>query len=499
MAKICAFCGEEIGVLSRRAKLRNGYICKNCLKSAGIDHFPLAGEHSIEEFQPYFSERTALVKAFSPDRLGGTEKLKIDMRNQLFELCGNLYRFSDLVGYHQNEERQTHTTTNERGGGGAAIGAMIGAAVLAPPRRVTRSGRIKTSLVGRAAGAAIGGAIASSLDRRREETIITEEVQLTIDIILHSEVAKEETLEYDLDDSDERKQGMRTADTLEQITRANKAAPQNRVASPNRAVTRVTSTPDPVVDDPLKMIERYYDLYKRGAISIEEYTAKKNELLGLTVPAVQPPRPVNAVTEPVKRNGMQVARPMINNDGAMVSPKREQGQIHAAAAANSRIPVPRMSYVVQQGQKTSIGLKRNNRERIFACVGWNVSDPTVQVGLTVSAKGIDGRTITPCPGIQDQKGASGDRTDICIDFSQLPGTVERISFALTLSSLSQSGATGNGMEIGWIRILRNDRYEILSFRITEFPPNMTEFVLGELYINREEWKFNPVGRGLRER
>ena len=271
MAKICGFCGKRIGIFSSFEKLSDGFICGRCLKKACINHFPRSMEHSVEDIKPIFTERIALAKSFRPEKIDDKGKLEIDKTNQLFSLCGNLYKFSDLVHFHQYVIHEAKEIDIEEEGNGGTVGALIGAAVLSSPR-ITKNGKVKRSLVGSAAGAAIGGKIGKSLSKHESTTTVIVDY-MVIDIVLSSEIAKHETIKFNISKKKKRKRSKECIEQLEQIIRSN----ESLLFEQNNDELEASTD-----DKTAKTIERFYELYKNGAITMAEYSKKKNELLGFS-------------------------------------------------------------------------------------------------------------------------------------------------------------------------------------------------------------------------
>jgi len=442
MAKVCGYCGEKIRILTTHVKLKDGMICKNCLEKAGIDHFPLSQEYSVETVKPILTKRMGLYKLFDPIEVGSADQLKIDTKNQLFQLCGNMYEYSDFVRYHQDTIHKTETITHEVEGEGRAVGALIGSSVLASPR-VTKKGKIKTSLIGRTAGAAIGGAIGSSLSKREVETTIVVDY-MEFDIILDSSIANEETLEFNLSKSKKNKQARRCADLLEQIAHFNE---MKQHKAPSKDSTKEDYASNGA--DDTESIRAYYELYKNGAITIDEYQRKKNQIMGL-------PEPLVGITKP--------------NDSLNTDPIR----------------VPQMSNVLQQGQKASIGLHKFSRERIMIDIGWKADGFEPKLTAVVNSTDSAGCPVQSHEGIQFHATGLRGQAHFCIDFSKMHPSIQRISFMLQSQSTFQSKADFSTIDSMWIQVLHEDHSEIFSFTVSESRTYPRSWVLGEIYLNRDK-------------
>ena len=503
MAQFCVICGNKVGLFGASARVAGGMVCGRCLKEAHIDHFPCSLDYSAESVGTFLNERKSLAAVFAPERACVTNRLRVDSRNALFMLCGNLYQYSDLVRYHRHEEKKTQTVAHDTGGSGRAVGAMIGAAALARPR-VTSRGRIKTSLVGRTTGALIGGAIGSKFDRHEVTTTVVEDY-LVIDVILSGSVAAEETLRFDMSDDHERRQGERCLDLLESIVQANRS---NGSRPPRRAVPAaapavrppVKPTPEPAPqagpEDTAATIARYYELYKSGAITAEEYARKKGELLGIRAlagegtPPPQPAPPLRPVAPPRPAVPPQPAPPL-----RPTAPSRPAAPPQPAVPQSLRMP--RMTYTVSPGQKTTLGLPPDASEEIQVCVGWDTGSARAGLAVAVSALDEAGRETRPGDAVRILHTRPTEQANVAIDLGKLPPTVRKISFELRLTGGPGADPGFSALKNAWLRVLRSDGREILGFPVSQCPPDVNALVLGDVYLHREGWKFNPVGRGLK--
>ena len=118
--KICALCGEEIGLLTGKIKISDGYVCINCLKSAGIGTLSMPENFSSSSIKDLVNRRISMVKSFSPTKNVGAY-LKVDENNQLFMVGNDLFEFSNLLSFELLEDGETIT----KGGLGRAIAGGV--------------------------------------------------------------------------------------------------------------------------------------------------------------------------------------------------------------------------------------------------------------------------------------------------------------------------------------------------------------------------------------
>ena len=115
--------------------------------------------------------------------------------------------------------------------------------------------------------------------------------------------------------------------------------------------------------------------------------------------------------------------------------------------------------------------------------------------MTVRALDAGGQMVPSDAGIDVRHTLPTEQTNVSVRLSQLHPAVKKLSFELNdKSGASDAFGAVSGV---WLRILRADHREILGFRAPDFSGNITSLVLGDIYFHRDEWKFNPVGRGLK--
>lgn len=93
----------------------------------------------------------------------------------------------------------------------------------------------------------------------------------------------------------------------------------------------------------------------------------------------------------------------------------------------------------------------------------------------------------------------GDDEQLKIDLSAVPAEVDKISFCITIHD-----ATGRNQNFGqvsnaFVRIVNEDtNVELIRYDLGEDFSVETAIVVGELYRNNGEWKFNAVGSGYKD-
>jgi tellurium resistance protein TerD len=91
----------------------------------------------------------------------------------------------------------------------------------------------------------------------------------------------------------------------------------------------------------------------------------------------------------------------------------------------------------------------------------------------------------------------GDDEQIKIDLSKVPQEIQRISFTVTIHDAEARGQNFGQVSNAFIRIFKEDtQEELIRYDLGEDFSIETAVVVGELYRNGAEWKFNAIGSGF---
>ncbi len=91
----------------------------------------------------------------------------------------------------------------------------------------------------------------------------------------------------------------------------------------------------------------------------------------------------------------------------------------------------------------------------------------------------------------------GDDEQILIDLSKIPANVSRIAFTVTIYEAEERKQNFGQVSNSFIRIVDEmTGSEIIRYDLGEDFSIETAVVVGELYKNNGEWKFNAVGSGF---
>ena len=91
----------------------------------------------------------------------------------------------------------------------------------------------------------------------------------------------------------------------------------------------------------------------------------------------------------------------------------------------------------------------------------------------------------------------GDDEEIKIDLSKVPATVEKIDFTVTIYEADERKQNFGQVENAFIRVMNaENNEELIRYDLGEDFSIETAVVIGELYRNKGEWKFNAIGSGF---
>lgn len=114
--KICCVCNKNIGILSTKAALSDGYICGDCLKISGISGLSNANSYTCETVKQLLDSRVNMITSFKTTKSVGSLIL-IDDKNKWFKIGNDIFRYDNLLSFELLEDGQTIT----KGGLGRAV------------------------------------------------------------------------------------------------------------------------------------------------------------------------------------------------------------------------------------------------------------------------------------------------------------------------------------------------------------------------------------------
>ncbi|KIR02809.1 Tellurium resistance protein TerD [Lachnospiraceae bacterium TWA4] len=176
-----------------------------------------------------------------------------------------------------------------------------------------------------------------------------------------------------------------------------------------------------------------------------------------------------------------------------------------------------MPVCLQKGQKVSLTKDNPGLKKILVGLGWDVNtfDTGGDFDLDASAflLGDNGKVTSSgdfvfygnqthasgsVKSLGDNRTGAGEGDDeqIQVDLSQVPANISKIAFTVTIYEAEARRQNFGQINNAFIRICNDETgEELLRYDLTEDFSIETAVVLGELYKNNGEWKFNAIGSG----
>ena len=176
-----------------------------------------------------------------------------------------------------------------------------------------------------------------------------------------------------------------------------------------------------------------------------------------------------------------------------------------------------MGINLSKGQKVDLTKGNPGLKNIMVGLGWDVNafDSGVDFDLDAAAfmLGADGKCPTEkefvfygnlkhTSGSVNHMGdnltgeGDGDDEQIQIDLSKIPANIEKIAFTVTIYDADKRKQNFGQVSNAFIRIFdETTNAELIRYDLGEDFSIETAVVVGELYRNNGEWKFNAIGSG----
>ncbi len=172
---------------------------------------------------------------------------------------------------------------------------------------------------------------------------------------------------------------------------------------------------------------------------------------------------------------------------------------------------------LSKGQKVSLTKDNPGLKKIMVGLGWDVNafDTGSEFDLDAAAfmlgdngkvtKSEDfvfyGNLKDPSGSVQsmgdNRTGAGeGDDEQIKVDLSLVPANISKIAFTVTIYDAENRRQNFGQVSNAFIRLCNEENgQEMVRYDLSEDFSIETAVVLGELYKNNGEWKFNAIGSG----
>ncbi len=173
---------------------------------------------------------------------------------------------------------------------------------------------------------------------------------------------------------------------------------------------------------------------------------------------------------------------------------------------------------LSKGQKVDLTKKNPGLKKIMVGLGWDVNafDSGFDFDLDAAAFMLDasgkcpsdkefvfyGNLVHSSEGVKhmgDNLTGEGDGDDeqILVDLTKVPANIERIAFTVTIYEAEARHQNFGQVSNSYIRLVdETTGTEMIHYDLGEDFSIETAIVVGELYRNNGEWKFNAIGSGF---
>lgn len=177
-----------------------------------------------------------------------------------------------------------------------------------------------------------------------------------------------------------------------------------------------------------------------------------------------------------------------------------------------------MAINLSKGQKVDLTKGNPGLKNIMVGLGWDVNafDSGADFDLDAAAfmLGTNGKCLTDKEfvfygNLSHPSGAvnhmgdnltgegEGDDEQIQVDLSKVPANIEKIAFTVTIYDSETRNQNFGQVSNAFIRLVdETNGAELIRYDLGEDFSIETAVVVGELYRNGAEWKFNAIGSGF---
>lgn len=179
-----------------------------------------------------------------------------------------------------------------------------------------------------------------------------------------------------------------------------------------------------------------------------------------------------------------------------------------------------MAISLQKGQKVDLTKTNPGLSKVVVGLGWDTNKydggHDFDLDASVFCLGASGKVGSDKDFIfynntQNSNGSvlhtgdnrtgegDGDDEQVKVDLSAVPAETEKIAFAITIHDAESRSQNFGQVSNAFVRIVNEaTNEEILRYDLGEDFSVETAVVVGELYRNGSEWKFNAIGSGFKD-
>ena len=176
-----------------------------------------------------------------------------------------------------------------------------------------------------------------------------------------------------------------------------------------------------------------------------------------------------------------------------------------------------MAVNLSKGQKVDLTKNNPGLSKLLIGLGWDVNkyDGGSDFDLDASVFLLDSNGKVTSDGdfvfygnlkhasgsvehMGDNRTGAGEGDDelIKVDLSKVPASIDKIDFTVTIYEADERKQNFGQVSNSYIRVMdETNNKELIRYDLGEDFSIETALVVGELYRNRGEWKFNAIGNG----
>jgi stress response protein SCP2 len=182
-----------------------------------------------------------------------------------------------------------------------------------------------------------------------------------------------------------------------------------------------------------------------------------------------------------------------------------------------------MVIVVQKGQDVDLTMKYAGLSRLLIGLGWDTKKPepfsenssikTIDCDASVLMLNAESKLsskddIVYFRNLYSQRkcvqhlgdnrtgNGEGDAEQILIDLNWIPKSVYKLLFVITIYECEQRGHDFGLIQNAFFRIMNLvNCQEVIRFNLKEDYKGKTALLVGEIYRDNGDWKFNAIGQG----
>lgn len=170
-------------------------------------------------------------------------------------------------------------------------------------------------------------------------------------------------------------------------------------------------------------------------------------------------------------------------------------------------PMPSFSKPLKKGMKVPL-FPQGNISPIKAGIGWRINDSRCDADVSAFVLGANEKVLSDDWFVFYSQPQSPDRSIVYnisdpvyersfdIDLSRLSSDVQKIVFVVTIDEALKKALNFGMMSDVYLKITDRSGSELLSFCLTDYYSNVTSMMIGEIYKNKDQWKFNAIGNGI---